>query len=177
MLARRLSSLWPGLSPRPPRLQLHTSPAAEAKRWQEKSKPEYAAEFRNPVRDHRVVSMKGMKLNAPIPENGHIYDLKPKAVTVKAGCSYTWCGCGLARTEQPFCDLTCQNLYLEKVIKGGPVPYIATETKEVWFCNCKQSGHKPFCDGTHRSEEVQTHRFDSNRELFEPRAKRKIKKS
>ena len=35
---------------------------------------------------------------------------------------------------------SCENLWLKKVIKGGPVRYIAPETKDVWFCNCKQTG-------------------------------------
>merc|ERR1711936_867923 len=73
-------------------------------------------------------------------------DNKPHRVTVHAGCSYTWCGCGLARTEQPYCDLTCQNLWLSKIMKGGPIRYIAPETKDLWLCNCKQTDHPPFCD-------------------------------
>ena len=158
---------------KPPRLSLQcflvTSPVVPAKRWSEKSRPEFTSEFDNPVRE-----VAGMK--APGPTPGHIYDLKPMKVTVKEGCSYTWCGCGLARTQQPFCDLTCQNIYLSKVMKGGPVSYIAKQTKDVWFCNCKQTNHKPFCDGTHRAEEIQKHRFDGPKQLWEPRAK-KAKKS
>ena len=151
---------------------LHTSPALNAKRWKEKTRAEFTSEFGNPV---RAVSGPGV-MAAPPPDTGHVYDNKPQAVTVREGCSYTWCGCGLARTEQPFCDLTCQNLYMQRVIKGGPVHYIAPETKEVWFCNCKQTSHRPFCDGTHRTEEIQTLRLETNRQLWEPRAKRKQKK-
>ena len=157
---------------KPPRLSLQcflaTSPVVPAKRWREKSRPEFTSEFDNPVRE-----VAGMK--APGPTPGHIYDLKPMKVRVKEGCSYTWCGCGLARTQQPFCDLTCQNIYLERVMKGGPVSYIAKETKDVWFCNCKQTNHKPFCDGSHRAEEVQKHRFDGPKQLWEPRAKKATK--
>ena len=147
---------------------LSTSAVAPAKRWSEKSRPEFTSNFDNPVRE-----VAGMK--APPPTTGHIYDLKPMPVKVKAGCSYTWCGCGLARTQQPFCDLTCQNVYMSKVMKGGPVNYIAQESKEVWFCNCKQTSHKPFCDGSHRAEEVQKNRFDGPKQLWEPRAKKTIK--
>lgn len=28
------------------------------------------------------------------------------------------------------------------------------ETKEYWICNCKQTLHRPFCDGTHKKESV-----------------------
>ena len=147
---------------------VHTSSSLSAKRWKEKNTPEFTSEFNNPVR-----SVAGM--NAPPPEKGHIYDIKPMKVTVKAGCSYKWCGCGMARTEQPFCDFTCKNLYLKRVMKGGPVDYIATETKDVWFCNCKQTNHRPFCDGTHREEEIRTVRLDGNRQLWEPRVKKQQK--
>ena len=157
---------------KPPRLHLKcflvTSPVVPTKRWSEKSRPEFTSEFDNPVRE-----VAGMK--APGANTGHIYDLKPMKVTVKEGCSYTWCGCGLARTQQPFCDLTCQNIYLNRVMKGGPVSYIAKQTKDVWFCNCKQTNHKPFCDGSHRAEEVQKHRFDGPKQLWEPRAKKATK--
>ena len=76
--------------------------------------------------------------------------------------------------EQPFCDLTCQNIYMKRIIKGGPVSYVATKTKDVWFCNCKQTDHRPFCDGTHRNEEIQNMRGDSNRyPVWEPRVKKR----
>ena len=60
---------------------------------------------------------------------------------------------------------------MKKVMKVGPVKYIAPEIKDVWFCNCKQTNNKPFCDGTHRDEDIQKHRFDSPRQLWEPRKK------
>eukprot|EP00092_Neocalanus_flemingeri_P009665 GFUD01010406.1.p1 GENE.GFUD01010406.1~~GFUD01010406.1.p1 ORF type:complete len:166 (-),score=46.70 GFUD01010406.1:57-554(-) len=144
---------------------LHTTAFLPAKRWQDKSTPSYTSEFSNPVRE-----VAGMQ--APKPEKGHIYDNKPHRVTVQAGVSYNWCGCGLARTEQPFCDKACQNLYLSKVMKGGPVRYIAPETKQIWLCNCKQTNNRPFCDGSHREEEVQKARFDGNKQLWEPRGKK-----
>ena len=56
---------------------------------------------------------------------------------VEAGCSFTHLvrpDGQEVRTEQPLFDLTCQNLFLNKVMKGGP----ATETKYVRLCNCKQ---------------------------------------
>ena len=146
----------------------HQSSCLTAKRWQEKNEPEYTSEFVNPV--SQVAGMQALS-----PEKGHIYDNKPMKVRVREGCTYTWCGCGLARTEQPFCDKTCQNLVLKRIMKAGPVQYIPTETKDVWFCNCKQSSHRPFCDGSHRSEEVQTFRFYGNKQLWEPRVKKQQK--
>ena len=86
---------------------------------------------------------------------------------------YTWCGCGLARTEQPLCDKTCMNLNMAKLVKTGPVEYVAPKDGEVWFCNCKQTNNRPFCDGSHRSEEVQNHRFDHRPQFWEPRVSRK----
>jgi CDGSH-type Zn-finger protein len=31
------------------------------------------------------------------------------------------------------------------------MPYVADKSEEVWFCGCKATGGKPFCDGTHNS--------------------------
>ena len=153
---------------------ISTSPLVAARRWKEKSEPKFTFEFSNPVRE--MVGIK-MTVNAPPPEKGVTYDNRLMKVTVKEGCGYTWCGCGMARTEQPFCDLTCQNIYMKRIIKGGPVSYVATETKDVWFCNCKQTDHRPFCDGTHRNEEIQNMRGDSNRyKVWEPRVKKRTNK-
>nr|CAD7604588.1 unnamed protein product [Timema genevievae] len=30
-----------------------------------------------------------------------------------------------------------------------------TEDKEYWLCNCKQTSNRPFCDGTHKREDIQ----------------------
>ena len=158
----RLCSLTSSVSVRVSIKSFHTTSMGAARRWKDKTTPTYTSEFVNPVRE-----VAGM--NAPPPENGHIYDNRPHKMTVKAGCTYNWCGCGMARTEQPLCDFSCQNLFFKKIMKGGPVKYVATETKEVWFCNCKQTKNKPFCDGSHRQEEVQKHRFDGQRQLWEPR--------
>ena len=171
MLIQRLSSLCSRTSSTNVTISsyLHCSASLSAKRWQEKNEPDYTKEFINPVRE--VAGMQAVKSS----EKGHIYDNKPVKVRVQQGCSYTWCGCGMAKTSPPFCDLTCQNLYMKKIMKSGPIKYIPTETKDVWFCNCKQSDHRPFCDGSHRNEEVQTHRFDGNKQLWEPRVKKQRK--
>lgn len=36
-----------------------------------------------------------------------------------------------------------------------PVRFEVEESKEYWICNCKQTKNRPFCDGTHKSKEVQ----------------------
>ena len=33
---------------------------------------------------------------------------------------------------------------MKRMVKGGPVKYIAPEDREVWFCNCKQTKHRYF---------------------------------
>ena len=43
----------------------------------------------------------------------------------------------------------------ESMKKYRPIKYIADETKDVWFCNCKQSSTRPLCDGTHKTDAVQ----------------------
>jgi len=165
MLLPRLCSLCPKILISPIRSSLHTTAMLPAKRWKDKSTASFTSEFSNPVRE-----VAGME--APPPEKGFIYDTKPHRVTVQAGCSYTWCGCGLARTQQPYCDLACKNLMSRKIVKGGPVRYIAPETKDLWLCNCKQTNNAPFCDGTHRSDEIQESRLDSHRQLWEPRGRK-----
>merc|ERR1719228_2667933 len=142
-----------------------------ARRWADKNVPAYKARFTNPVRE---VAGK----DTPSPEKTQfMYDIKPHKLRVEQHCRYLWCGCGLARTEQPLCDLTCKNLNMKKVVTTGPVEYIATETKEVWFCNCKQTDNRPFCDGSHRSEEVQNFKFDQKPQFWEPRGKKKASKN
>lgn len=36
-----------------------------------------------------------------------------------------------------------------------PIKVEVAETKEYWLCNCKQTIHRPFCDGTHRQQHIQ----------------------
>ncbi|KFM82831.1 hypothetical protein X975_16615, partial [Stegodyphus mimosarum] len=40
-------------------------------------------------------------------------------------------------------------------IKLKPVVFKPRETREYWFCNCKQTKNRPFCDGSHNSPFVQ----------------------
>jgi len=136
-----------------------------AKRWREKSVPTYKSKLRNPVAE---VAPRQVREEA---ENGLPYDRKPFKVRVQKFHEYTWCGCGWARTAQPFCDGACQCQMYKKIMKGGPVKYIAPETQDVWFCNCKQTTNRPFCDGTHRSDEIQAMKFGSgvSVQLWEPK--------
>jgi len=147
---------------------VHSSAVRTAKRWKDKTIQKYTKDFINPVKE-----VAGMK--APNPEKGIPYDNKPFKVRVEQHCKYLWCGCGLARTQQPFCDLSCQNLFMEKLVKTGPVEYIAPETKDIWLCNCKQTENRPFCDGSHRTDDIQEHRFDGPRQLWEPRDEKRPK--
>jgi len=146
---------------------LATMAPLAARRWEGKATPAYTSRFSNPVREAA-----GMK--APPPEKtDYMYDIKPHKLKVVKYGRYTWCGCGLARTEQPLCDKTCMNLNMAKLVKAGPVEYVAPQDGEVWFCNCKQTNNRPFCDGSHRTEEVQNHRFDHRPQFWEPRASKK----
>ena len=72
------------------------------------------------------------------PDNvGIPFDKIPFKVKVEKYHLYNWCGCGRSH-GQPYCDSTCKSQYLQKLIKGGPVKYIAPENRDVWFCMCKQ---------------------------------------
>ncbi|QQP35369.1 CDGSH iron sulfur domain-containing protein 3 mitochondrial [Caligus rogercresseyi] len=107
--------------------------------------------MRNPVsvifgEEHAILDAK----------KGFIADNKPFPFKVEKYTEYTWCGCGLSH-EQPFCDVTCKSRPWKKLYResGGPLTYIAPESGNVWFCNCKQTNNAPFCDGSHRDSEIQ----------------------
>lgn len=67
---------------------------------------------------------------------------KPYRVKVEAGENYSWCSCGLSKS-QPFCDRSHQGTDFK------PIPYKAEASKTVLFCGCKHSAAPPFCDGSH----------------------------
>ena len=68
----------------------------------------------------------------------------PYGVDVVAGRKYLWCACGRSK-KQPFCDGSHAGTGL------SPVPYAATESKQLWFCGCKTTRSQPFCDGSHKT--------------------------
>ena len=105
-----------------------------ARRWQKEIA--FQSELTNPV---EVVY--GSEKKSP-DDIGVPYDKKPFKVSVKKYHLYTWCGCGRSHS-QPFCDGTHKNMYMKKIIKGGPVTYIAPEDRDIWFCNCKQVSSYP----------------------------------
>ncbi|MBU6338739.1 MAG: CDGSH iron-sulfur domain-containing protein [Rickettsiales bacterium] len=75
----------------------------------------------------------------------------PFKVSIEAGKTYSWCSCGLSKTE-PFCDGSHKAYKNEdgtSIMKS--VKYTATENKVVSFCGCKHSKNGVFCDGTHNN--------------------------
>ena len=77
---------------------------------------------------------------------------------------YAWCICGYSK-NQPLCDGSHLQIYLpKKMTSFRPVRFIpgkfdtkleniaffADKDMEVWFCNCKQTKNRPFCDGSHK---------------------------
>ena len=72
-----------------------------------------------------------------IPQKG------PYKVKVEKGKTYSWFTCGLSQ-KQPFCDGSHR-----KEGKFKSLKYLATDSKEIFFCGCKETKHQPFCDGSH----------------------------
>lgn len=85
------------------------------------------------------------------------------------GKTYLWCLCGRSKS-QPMCDGTHKfkelriklkynrcikffNCYSQIIFR--PIKFEVEETKDYWLCNCKQTVNRPFCDGTHKTKEVQ----------------------
>ena len=163
----KLLSLSFRLTSTPSIKTFHTSNQTNVpKRWKDKSAPPFQHELKNPV---EVVY--GGAEKWPKDQFGKMYDKKPFVVSVKKYHLYKWCGCGWSHS-QPFCDETCINSYYKRVIVGGAITYIAPEDRDVWFCNCKRTQHRPFCDGTHRSSEIQETRLDAKFDLWEPTDKK-----
>ena len=67
----------------------------------------------------------------------------PATVKVKGGRRYSWCACGLSKT-QPFCDNTHRGSTTMRSLKFTPL-----KDGEVHLCMCKRTKNPPFCDGSH----------------------------
>jgi CDGSH-type Zn-finger protein len=50
----------------------------------------------------------------------------------------------IASKNQPFCDGS------HKGSSFSPVQWMAPESKQVWFCTCKQTATQPLCSGAHK---------------------------
>jgi len=139
-----------------------------ARRWNKEAA--FKSEFYNPVADALYGADKWSN-----ERTGHIYDKKPWKVKVKKYHLYDWCGCGRSHS-QPFCDHYCKTkTNIDKgLIVGGPVKYVAPEDREVWFCNCKQTQHRPFCDGSHRHPDIQAMKIEGKFNLWDPTSDVKV---
>lgn len=74
---------------------------------------------------------------------------EPILIKVQPGKVYSWCTCGLSKT-QPYCD----NAHRD--IEGTPYRSIKIQfdkEEEVWLCQCKHTKTPPFCDDTHKTQE------------------------
>ncbi len=87
----------------------------------------------------------------------------PYGVEVESGKTYFWCTCGKS-SKQPFCDGSHSNGShsngshsngshsdgSETHSEFAPMKFEAEESKLLYFCGCKASQNKPFCDGSHK---------------------------
>ncbi|KHJ92383.1 zinc finger CDGSH type [Oesophagostomum dentatum] len=92
---------------------------------------------------------KGVVITNPsadvLPYKGSPASNKPIKVNLEAGKSYSWCCCGLSKT-QPFCDGSHRNEGLTTV---RPVRFQVERSGDYYLCNCKQTDSRPICDRNH----------------------------
>ena len=67
--------------------------------------------------------------------------------------------------------------FYRELIKGGPVKYVAPEDRDVWFCMCKHTSHRPFCDGSHRHPDIQELKLEGKFNLWDPTSDVKVDKT
>jgi len=58
---------------------------------------------------------------------------------------YKYMACDPTSRSQPFCDGS------HKGSSFSPVQWMAPESKQVWFCACKQTATQPLCSGAHKA--------------------------
>ena len=68
----------------------------------------------------------------------------PLRVWLDAEVTYSWCTCGLSKT-QPFCD----NEHRNHPGASKSLKFKVEKAGNYFLCNCKHSANKPYCDGTH----------------------------
>uniref|UniRef100_A0A8I6ATZ3 CDGSH iron sulfur domain 3 n=1 Tax=Rattus norvegicus TaxID=10116 RepID=A0A8I6ATZ3_RAT len=90
----------------------------------------------------------------------------PIRLELVAGKTYRWCVCGRSKNQtdptlerhwgaglspSPFCD----GSHFFQRTGLSPLKFKAEETRTVALCTCKATRRPPYCDGTHKSEQVQ----------------------
>ncbi|KAK5975462.1 DNA-directed RNA polymerase subunit, partial [Trichostrongylus colubriformis] len=80
-------------------------------------------------------------------------------VALETGKTYTWCSCGLSKTE-PFCDGTHK---LDGITNVRPVRFQVEKSGEYYMCNCKQTSTRPICDGNHKEVSAAPRDFNATR--------------
>jgi len=41
-------------------------------------------------------------------------------------------------------------------VLSRPIRFKVEKSGDYWLCNCKQTTHRPFCDGTHKQPHIQS---------------------
>lgn len=75
-------------------------------------------------------------------ETPHVFDNKPKSVTLMPGVYY-FCRCGKSK-DGKFCDGA------HKGTDFVPKKFTVDEPTSVYLCMCKNTENAPYCDGAHR---------------------------
>ncbi|XP_023573860.1 CDGSH iron-sulfur domain-containing protein 3, mitochondrial isoform X2 [Octodon degus] len=74
------------------------------------------------------------------PAQAVVAQKSPIKVELVAGKTYRWCACGRSKNQRTGL---------------APLKFKAQETRTVALCTCKATKRPPYCDGTHKSEQVQ----------------------
>ncbi|OBS76956.1 hypothetical protein A6R68_16608 [Neotoma lepida] len=77
-----------------------------------------------------------------VPAKPVVAQKTPIKLELVAGKNYRWC---------PFCD----GSHFFQHTGLSPLKFKVQETRTVALCTCKATQRPPYCDGTHKSEQVQ----------------------